>query len=141
MSNQHLLEFLIAICIGSLTAYLAKERGRTPLVWFVVGLFFGLFGLIALFLFPIVKVEAVGIALASVEEGPKNLAWFYLDAAHKQYGPITLSELEELWEKEEISPHTYIWNEEMSGWKKIEEYDPIKRNLERVAFKVSGQGK
>lgn len=42
----------IWILVGLMTAYLAKNRGRSPFIWFFVGLFLGLLGLAMLFIFP-----------------------------------------------------------------------------------------
>ena len=60
MNKEILLNLAIAILMGSITAYLAKGRGRSPYIWFLVGMFLGLIGLLILFLIPATKFQAPG---------------------------------------------------------------------------------
>lgn len=128
MNTADLLSFIVALLIGILTAYLAKGRGRNPAIWFFVGTAFGIFGLIGLFLFPIVRADTpvstqTKVQTETATEAPllKNQQWFYLDAVHAQHGPIPFSTLESLWNEHTIGPSTYLWYEGMNQWKKIEE--------------------
>ncbi len=140
MNTTDLLGFIVALLIGALTAYLAKGRGRNPPIWFFIGTAFGIFGLIGLFLFPIVRAgektdtgsnEEMGergtsqISKDSTSKDNRSLIlppaeqWFYLDSMHKQHGPHSFSELESLWRQHTIGPESYVWHEGMNEWKKI----------------------
>lgn len=48
----NLLTFFVLLLIGVATGYLAKQRGRDPITWFLVGCILGLLGLLILFVFP-----------------------------------------------------------------------------------------
>lgn len=115
MNSQEVLQLLIsALVMGSITAYLAKRRGRDPVKWFFVGFFFGIFGLIALFFMkPVEALEPAPRALPTIEQ-PKQ--WYYLDAAHNTLGPITHDELQSF-----ATPKTYVWKQGMTDWKRFED--------------------
>jgi hypothetical protein len=144
MNEKDLINLLVAILIASITAYLAKRRGRSPMLWFFLGAFFGLFGLIALYLFPAKKdSEAAGeesgkendegrreievvptqvtVASTDAEDQIPTESWFYLDSEHQQFGPVTLSQLKALFEEKKISTSSYVWQEGMQEWKKLGE--------------------
>lgn len=44
--------FLLYICLGMLTAYLATKKNRNPIGWFLAGMFFGIFAVIFLLILP-----------------------------------------------------------------------------------------
>ena len=139
MYNYDFLSFFIAVLIGSLTAYLAKGRGRSPALWFCIGVLFGAFGVLALFLFKpqvatdekskeitVVGSEAKPINLEpssqpTLEKAVTDLRWFYLDSQHQQYGPVTFAELELLWKEGKIGLSTYVWSEGMAEWNVIKD--------------------
>ena len=58
MNSPDLIQLLFTgVLIGALTAYLANGRGRDPVRWFFIGMLCGVFGLIALFFFPVIPQE------------------------------------------------------------------------------------
>jgi hypothetical protein len=128
------LRVLVAMLIGGLTAYIAQNRGRSPIVWFCIGIFFGVFGLLALFLFkPIVadrgEIEPTTIAVVGevkpaepetvLEKSVADLPWYYLDSQHQQYGPVTFEQLRSLWNEGKATSTTYVWSDGMADWKVI----------------------
>lgn len=131
MSSTDFLSLVIAILMGSLTAYIAKGRGRSPSIWFFIGMFFGIFGLIALFFFPAIKAEEKTSIVRQVPhaepsppvvEAVDPLAtreWFYLDSQHKQLGPVPVGTLQELWKDKVVGEGSYVWCEGMENWKKV----------------------
>lgn len=131
MNSPDLLQLLFtATIIGALTAYLAKGRGRDPTKWFFIGLLCGVFGLIALFLFPVVgpeneKPQDAGqpppVAPPVVDAPVAAKRWFYLDTKHATLGPVTEDVLQGLFQDETITSRTYVWSEGMEGWKRLEE--------------------
>lgn len=87
-------------------------------------MFFGIFGLLALFLFPKEQSKPLGeeiTVLPVIEPMKPELAtqWFYLDEMHVQKGPIALSELKELYKNQVISDKSYVWSEGMQQWKTL----------------------
>lgn len=125
MNSPDFLQILIAALImGSLTAYLAKGRGRDTKTWFFVGFLCGIFGLIALFFYPPVEQKAKQEPVAPpkpVEDALAAKSWYYLDKEHATIGPQPLDVLQTLFKEQKITPRTYIWCEGMEGWKRLEE--------------------
>lgn len=120
MNSQELLQLLIsALIMGSATAYLAKRRGRDATKWFFVGLFFGIFGLLALFFFPKVESKEIVAPPQPPEQIPEKIKdWYYLDAQHVTLGPITRDEL-----NEKCGPRTYVWKQGMNDWTRFEDIE------------------
>lgn len=128
------------LCLGTATAYFADQRGRDPLVWFMLGMLLGFLGLLLLFLLPPVSDEG------PVEEAEYNLLnqkevspqshdymikeWFYYDDRRNRQGPIRFENLRELWKKGHIGEETFVWSEGMDGWKKIEEIQNLYAHLQ-----------
>jgi hypothetical protein len=139
MEPKELISLVIALLMGVLTAYFAKSRGKSTLLWFFIGMFFGLFGFIALFFFPAVKPlppsKETPSALPPESEAPKrenrfiNLSWFYADMQHAQQGPVSFDELQRLWKEQKITENTYIWTQGMKEWKTISEEAELRHTL------------
>lgn len=126
--NLTLEVLLIGALIGALTAYLAKGRGRDPFIWFFIGMLFGIFGLIALYIVP---------SHAAEEEPPPEVEvypdtaydqhdWFYLDKERKSQGPFSFQDFKEEYNKENF---TLIWNETFTEWKKLSDLPEIMNRL------------
>ena len=49
---NNFIVIVVWLALGGVCSYYAKERGRNPIGWFIIGLVFGLLGLITLFLIP-----------------------------------------------------------------------------------------
>lgn len=135
--------FLACLVIGAVTAYFAYQRGRDPVIWFMLGMFLGILGLILLFLLP--PLHGEDLQLEGEEEHPiesqkemilQNASheylikdWFYLDSTHQQQGPVRFEDLRNIWEEGSISGKSYVWCEGMGDWKKIEELPELKEAL------------
>jgi hypothetical protein len=124
MTDLPSLKLLIPyfLCIGALTAYFAhKKRGRAPLPWFFLGFFFGLLGLLSLFLLP-KKLPQEPPATLSIELGNKTQhpmkqqLWYFLDATGKQTGPISFFALKAKYAKGEVLKSSYVWNAHLEQW-------------------------
>lgn len=134
MNSPDFLQLLFAgALIGALTAYLAKGRGKDPVRWFFIGMFCGIFGLMALFLFPAVPAEpekAVEPEKPVVPEVVVVKPWYYLDAQHNTLGPISLEALKALSTEQKVTNRTYIWQEGMPGWKRLEDLPDLQQTLQ-----------
>lgn len=136
MDPKALINIVLPVLTGSLTAYIAKQRGRDMMLWFVLGVFFFILPLMVLFFLPAVDTDAKGtestsgqkkamtgqfepVSVSEADAGANK--WFYLDAAHKQYGPVSFSLLKELWKEKTLTEATYLWQEGMGGWKQIKD--------------------
>jgi hypothetical protein len=134
-----LLNIFSLILFGCLTSLCAKDRGRSPVVWFLIGTGFALFGLVLLFLIP--PLDAKGKEpeeIAIIEEKPKPQEeflppqnWFYLDSAKKTQGPLFLHELQELIQKGSITSESWVWHESMPQWTKIQKDPRMMKELFR----------
>lgn len=120
------MTFISALAFGFITAYLAYKRKQNLYLWFFFGFFFGIFGLLGIFFSPAKKKEKTPTQDKTVKiiptlPGPFNKFWYYLDPTHQQIGPISHSAITKALHQGEISETTFVWNEEMSEWKKIKE--------------------
>ncbi len=113
---------------GIISAYFAYRQGRNPYVWFFIGLFFGMLGCFALLfskrtkkiLKPSEKNPLDDLPSLSISE-PTNKLWYYLDHTHQQIGPISHNALVSNFQEKKISLSTYVWNEDMTEWKTLEQ--------------------
>jgi uncharacterized membrane protein YfcA len=122
-------DFTTALLAGSITglitAYVANRRARKPIPWFFVGFCFGLLGLLFFFVMPQKKKPA---PLPSVKPepqpyilGPADKYWYWLDASHAQVGPMSYTALSNHWKQGKIKPETYVWHEDLTDWKPLQE--------------------
>ena len=133
METQNIVYSIIfALAIGLLSAYIAHRNGRNPYIWFAIGFFTGLWGLLILLFMGSPKkgrppkesfVEPTLTAgeepdtleiFPLVAEGP--VYWYYLDDKREQQGPLPIEELKELADKGGINADTYVWNENLPEW-------------------------
>lgn len=126
-----LLSIVLGIFIGWGCSYLAQQRGRDPWIWFIIGFFLGLLGLVLLMILPNVKVNEEKMTVSDQGQcadmkklngiEPEKEEWYFLDDEGVQSGPVTLSSLRQLFEDKKISSISYVWSEGMEEWKTIEE--------------------
>jgi GYF domain 2 len=132
---QIFLTIVLCLIIGGATAYFANQRGRDPLIWFMLGLLLGLFGLLLLFLLPPGSEQTTEGEKAETRAPPGESheylikEWYYYDREKNQKGPIRFEKLKELWMNAEIGEDSYVWSEGMPGWKKIEEVSLLYSHL------------
>lgn len=131
--------------IGCITSYIAKQRNRSPIIWFFIGLLFSLFGLLLLLALPSktaqltekenVKVpdiksshnEAAALSDDSMYREPSmprvsrdtTLDWYFIDDKSSIIGPLKLSELRKSLIEGKFDNKTYIWCEEFLDWTQI----------------------
>ena len=111
---------------GIITAYIAHRKERNPLPWFFVGFIFGLIGLLFFFFLPRAKKKETPITLQKIGPqpylfGPADKFWYFLDKDHAQVGPMSYSALSDHWKKGSIHPTTFVWHEELTDWKPLQE--------------------
>jgi hypothetical protein len=129
-----LISFFVVMFFAFLSAYLAKQRGRDPVAWFMIGILLGIFSPLLLFILkPLNASSGIGgdteedenIKLAPPEENIASAyidkVWFYLDSDHQQQGPVSFSFLKSISLEQKITPATYVWTEGMEQWKRIRE--------------------
>ncbi len=141
---QIFLSIILWLLISTATAYFANQRGRDPLVWFMVGMLLGFLGLLLLFLLPPVNEEVKPPEEAEYQilDQPKETSlttlhhdylikdWYYYDADKNRQGPIRFEILKNLWKEGTIGQDTFVWSEGMDKWKKIEEVQNLHTQLQ-----------
>lgn len=119
------------LVFGGISAYLARRRGKNPLFWFFIGFFFGLFGVLFLFLTDRVNPKAKKREKESpstIDITPrihplyKDLCWHYLDSERKEQGPMSFDALCRAHQEGKIGRKSYVWNPRLDGWKFLEEF-------------------
>ena len=124
------MQMMMSIAFSLLMAWTcgnyAKRLGRNPRTWFAAGALFGIFALIALFLFPRRKA----IAAQPVVKAPLLTAacpiqaeklWYYLNDQKEQFGPMSFNALGKAWLEGSVREQTFVWNEEMENWQPLKE--------------------
>lgn len=123
------LSFVIAVA----TAYLAKQRERSVVFWFLLALLFGVLATLLLLILPKASEMEEERARKDLEEEEgsdwQGMKWFYLDSDRKEKGNVTFQTLKELWEAKEVDLETYVWIEGMKEWKRISEIPKLKQKL------------
>jgi len=123
------LTIACAGAFGAAAAYFAQKRSKNPYMWFAIGFFFGLFGFCLLFFLPKARKKKAKTRLAMTPQekplpaivGPSNKFWYYLDPQHLQQGPMSYEAITAALRQGKISPATYVWHEEMTDWKQVQE--------------------
>lgn len=149
------LSFLVLLIIASLTAYYANRKGRNPVLWFIIGVLFGIFAPLILMLFPPVKNKESDQELPtmtilnpdpSLQYAPEtppspselkrqqeeDKLWYYLDQDHQQMGPVSIIALRELWNRGQLELNSYVWSEGMQQWEKVDNLPELKILLNRT---------
>jgi hypothetical protein len=145
----------VTICIwvllGGVTAYLAHRRGRGPLPWFLVGLVLGVLAIALLYLWPTAQQTAqhrealagnpqkqpqpaqpaITTTAVAVEE-PVDVIWHYLDGEDEQHGPVSIRELEKLWDERVINLESYVWSQGMPEWQTIGDLPALRDRLQTL---------
>lgn len=139
------LTIMMWIAFGCAGAYFAKKQKRNPYLWFFIGLFLGVFGLLLLLTLPLIQrlksnsatpkreqeIRTVdgqptsAFTLTSLlDQSFANTLWYYLDGANLQKGPMSFTAFERDWKEGKFASSAYIWNEKLSEWKRFEELFP-----------------
>lgn len=125
---QIVLSIILWILFGCATAYFAQQRGRDPTIWFFIGMFLGLIGLLLLFILPsysekesILEIQVTPNSVTTVPEetdlkNDNTQEWYYLDPQRTQIGPVTFNALKEKWEQGNVTKGTLLWCEGMKNW-------------------------
>lgn len=115
-----------SLAFGLIAAYLALRKGRNPYTWFTAGFVFGLLGVLALFILPQSqrKIFQLGEAKSSPRpfiDGPSDRFWYYLDENRTSQGPMSHNALTQAWQNGSVASNTFVWHEELSAWKPLQE--------------------
>lgn len=123
-----LLSLCCSIVLGMMCSRYAEQRGRRPQVWFYIGLFFGITGLITLFLLPRVgstepdrsgTKECTPAEPKEQEPDPRFQHWFFVDQSRTRQGPVPFRRLFTAWRDQLISQESLVWTEGMPQWEPI----------------------
>ncbi len=116
---------LIGIAFGLYLARKAVRIGKNRNFWFLIGFFFGIYGVIAFW-----------ISKRNLKKQPQKPSspkpvepliryseafWYYLDEAKATIGPMSHSRINQLFQEGILHAKTLVWNEELENWKSLEE--------------------
>ena len=139
-----LLCILSWLTLGWLSSRMARRRGRNTAIWFFLGVVLGVIALIVLYFLPQKKTLATAVAapmqkaaipISPSEEisvkTPEKL-WYYLDSEKAQFGPMSFYALQKAWDDDKIIASTYIWNEDMENWVRLENLIDLHARIRRA---------
>lgn len=104
---------------GAIASYIAQKKGRNPYLWFGIGCFFGLLGILAIFFIKPVKKTLV-TNLTPVRPSLPHRMWYYLDGQSQQFGPMSTNALQSAFREGKVSSASYVWHEGMQQWESFE---------------------
>lgn len=137
MSSMHYLTGIaLWLMVAAATAYFANQRGRDPVVWFMLAMLLGWLALLILFFLAPVKEDEQPQEAEYALLDAKNdilpfshdyliLDWYYYDRHQDRNGPVPFETLKTLWKDGSIDDETYVWSEGMEEWKKIADIPSI----------------
>ena len=138
------------IVLGCLAAVSARSRGRSPLTWFFVGILLGWYGLLLLYILPVIQaqeeapkrsseppVAGPGPAPDPMSDLDGTQGWFFLDHAKTVCGPITATMLRTKWHEGQLFPESWVWNDLIVSWKKISQVPPLLNWLQSSSAPLS----
>ncbi|MEX0961528.1 MAG: DUF4339 domain-containing protein [Simkaniaceae bacterium] len=120
-----LFMILMTLVTATMTGYMARQRGRNPIIWFILGGLFGLFAFMTLLILskkelePAYPTPAFLPKTAIKPTPPPSPLWYALSKSGSQEGPMSLEALKDSLKKGQITPSTYIWNETMDDWERL----------------------
>ncbi len=138
-----LLSLFMLLFFGALSAYIAKQKDRDPVGWFLIGVLLGIFSPLILLFLPNASASKNGPKdtqenedrLLEIKPGQlSNLddysskEWFYLHGTQHS-GPFSFLKIQSLWNEGKIQPVTFVWTEGMAEWKKIADLQNLQNNL------------
>ena len=113
---------------GSICAYLAGKNKKNPIIWFLIGMFFGLIGVFAAFYKfkykskkELLKLQQKNVAKANTLPQEADKLWFYLDGDNNASTSMSAYALRKKIEEGVVSKISYVWNEEMPTWQRVSE--------------------
>lgn len=143
--------FMIAgwVLFAFICSKIAKRKGRDPITWFYIGFFLGLLGVVIIALLPSREFQnlsyqkaAASHSLDDPDETPITIGpdpiyeeirrknWYYLDTHQTQFGPMSFEAFKAAYLEGRINLASYVWNEEMADWKKLQELSEYHKFLE-----------
>jgi hypothetical protein len=82
-------------------------------------------GTLALFFAPIGRKKKVQAPVLIEPEpylfGPIDKFWYYVDGSNSRVGPLSHDSISDEWKTGKITNKTYIWHEDLTEWKPLEE--------------------
>ena len=138
------MEYLPVLCSLLILAYLsytayhkAAQKGRNPWVWASLVLVFGLIGYLVLLFLP-TKTKPIIIETEDSTIIPKELVqtlntenWYFLDPKNQTIGPMNFENLKTAFDNGTLKKTSFVWNEDYTDWKKIEEDAVVLKELEK----------
>lgn len=134
---QMLFGLTLWMLIAFLNAYVAQTRGRDPLAWFMIGVVFNVFSLLALLILPKLEPksdeqlgEPVDLNAEEETETEKDedmmttyasKQWYYADQEYKQQGPVQYKILKGIFLRGDVNHNTFVWYEGMPKWERIKD--------------------
>ena len=124
---------------------MAAKRGRNPTLWFFLGVVLGLIAVVVLYFLPrtqtlapangapMQKAAIPNTPPEEISDHPPEKLWYYLDSEKAQFGPMSFYALQGAWDDDKITASTYIWNEDMENWARLESLTDLHARIRRAS--------
>jgi GYF domain 2 len=143
---QTLISFVIFLTFGAICSFVAKQKGRDPVAWYILGMLFCLLALVVLFLLPPLPSQAEDIEenedqkLSGLKPGGQTEPlytqneWFYISEEKRAQGPVGFELLKKMWQEGRLSSNSFLWTEGMNQWKRVKELKGMEDALSPSSF-------
>lgn len=132
------------LTLGWISSRMALRRGRNPALWFFLGVILGVIAVAILYFLPskqtLAPVAGREIAPSTIAVSPSEdistkppeKLWYYLDKEKNQHGPMSVYALQEAWDNDLITASTFLWNEDMENWARLENLPDLHARIRRA---------
>lgn len=150
---QSLIVLLIQVLSGFIGYYIAIKKNKSPVLWFIIGFFFGLIGILILILLPETpniqnkppyrnqysskpnqqnETFEETIILHEDENQEEFDHWFFLNHEKQTLGPFSLKAICKNISKKEQPEKTWLWKKGMKNWQRLEEIPEALEQLKNI---------
>jgi len=113
------------LIFGVTSAYMAKTRGKNPYLWFFLGMFLGVFGILFLFFGPKTKKNQGPTTIditPQFDPSHREKLWYYLAGDNQQHGPMSFDALLRALRDGKVSKNSFVWNETLENWQPFSDF-------------------
>lgn len=151
---QSLIVLLVQVFSGFIGYYIAIKKNRSPVLWFIIGFFFGLLGILILLLLPeMPKIQNKSpyrnqyssnsnqqneiLEKTIILNDEEASCWFFLTDEKQTLGPFSLQTICKNISKKEQPEKTWLWKKGMKNWQRLEEIPEALEQLKNIANKTT----